>query len=301
MIQRISNRGYFFSATELGHLFDPIMYAPTFDNNSDTASFQNKSILPTGQVSWPSAKSGQGSPLYGGGNTLRIGRPEHPAFNLTENKENRSIALLDLFHTGDPSSTDEAARTGPLVKIRGHVNVNTASRDALRAMAAGALVMDPKLSRKTSTVHAGAPTMAPPVESLRLDAPQREVMADEIADAIMAGRPYPTPSRIALARNVEGIEVFGNRNIYPDEENVQWTDSAAEEVFGRVYQAATVRSRNFRVWIVAQSVAPATAVSDVRAEVRKVYTIMADPGKRTPEGAVVPENVKTRILTVHDF
>jgi len=304
-IQRISNRGYYMSPTELGHVFDPIMYAPTYDNAADTAIIQSDSNrMPPGQVSWPDAKNGKGSPLYGGGNTLRIGRPEHPAFNVSGPKENRAIGLLDLFHTGQPFSTDSALREGSLVRINGQVNVNTATRDALRAIAGGALVMDPGLSKKTSTLHAGAPYMAPPTVPLRLDAPQKEIMADEIADAVIAGRPYPSPSRIALAKNPNGREVFGNREIYPDKENVQWTDSAAEEVFGRMFQAATVRSRNFRVWIVAQSVAPATSASaatEVLAEVRKVYTVMAAPGERTSEGAIVPKNMKTRILTVHDF
>lgn len=302
-IQRISNRGCYFSATELGHVFDPIMYAPMFEDPADTGFFREKSRMPAGQGAWPDAMCGQGSPLYGGGNTLRIGRPEHPAFDRTGGRENRAIGLLDLFHAGQPLAADESLRVGPLVRIDGQVNVNTASRDVLRAIAAGALVMDPALSRKTDTAHAGAPAMAPPTEPLTLEAPQREILADEIADAVIEGRPYPSPSRIALAKNLEGQEVFGNRDIYPDKDNVQWTDSAAEEVFGRIYQAATVRSRNFRVWIVAQSVTPnrPTAKTEVLAEVRRIYTVMADPGERKPDGTIIPGNMKTRILTAHDF
>lgn len=304
-IQRISNRGYYLSATELGHIFDPIMYAPTYNNLVDTAIIQSASNkMPPGQVAWPDAKIGKGSPLYGGGNTLRIGRPEHSAFAISGPKENRAIGLLDLFHTGQPLSADPALREGSRVRINGQVNINTASRDALRAIAAGALVMDPSLSKKTDKVHAAAPYMAPPTVPLRLDAPQNEIMADRVADAVIAGRPYASPSRIAHVRTPDGKEVFGNRDIYPDKENVQWTDSAAEEVFGRMFQAATVRSRNFRVWIVAQSVAPATSpstVTEVLAEVRKVYTLMADPGERTSEGVIIPRNMKTRILTIHDF
>ncbi len=303
-IQLISNRGYFCSVTELGNLFDPIMYSPKFESESDTNVFLTKSKMPLGEVSWPDAKGDQGSPLYGGGNTLRIGRPEHPAFSSTGNIQNRAVGLLDLFHTGQPLTGDTAMRTSPLVKIHGNVNINTASRDVLRAMVAGTLVMDPKLSKLTSTIHDNAPTMAPPTIPLKLDAPKKEILADTIADAIIAARPFASPSRLALAKDKDGNEVFGNRKLYADQKKVQWTDAAAEEVFARAYQSATVRSRNFRVWVVAQSVAPAaspSSVTEIRAEVRKVYTIMADPGKRAADGSIISGTTHTKILNTRDF
>lgn len=307
-IQRISNRGYYISETELGNLFDPIMYAPTFGSAAATKTFRADSEMPAGEVSWPLAVSGQGSPLYGGGNTLRIGRPEHPAFNVTRIQENRAIGLLDLFHTGQPLAVDEALRTGPLVHIRGQVNLNTASRDALRAIAAGSLEMDPALAKKTSPNHNLKLIMAPPTEPLKLGAPENDipaaVTADVIADAIIAGRPYACPSRVALAKRPDGEEVFGNRKIYPDAENVQWSDAAAEEVFSRVYQAAAVRSRNFRVWIIAQSITPSsfsTISPEVLAEVRKVYSVMSDPGVRSSSGGIVPGNSKIKILSANEF
>ncbi len=303
-IQMISNRGYYYSATELGRVFDPIMYAPTFSNTADTNSFRSNSKMPAGETSWPDAKSGQGSPLYGGGNTLRIGRPEHTAFNIDGTKENRAIGLLDLFHTGQPASADVALRTGPIVRIQGQVNFNTASRDAIRAIAAGSLMMDPALSKVTATAHLGAPTMAPPTSPMKLDAPKMTLLADTIADAVVSGRPYGSTSKIALAKDPNGRGVFGNRDLYADSKNVQWTDAAAEEVFSRVYQAATVRSRNFRVWVVAQSVAPAisaSAATEILAEVRKVYTLMAAPGERTQDGAIIPGKTNIKILNSHDF
>ena len=302
-IQMISNRGYYFSATELGRIFDPLMFAPTFAKAADTTSFRSKSIMPAGEVSWPDAKSGQASPLYGGGNTLRIGRPEHSAFNFDGDKQNRAIGLLDLFHCGKPAAGDSQA-TAPFVAIHGQVNVNTASRDALRALAAGALVMDPKLSKTTDTVHVLAPKMTRPVDALKLDAPKITLLADTIADAVISGRPYGSTSRIALAKDVGGREVFGNRDLYPDAKDIQWTDAAAEEVFARVYQAASVRSRNYRVWIVAQSLAPADSASsatEVLSEIRKAYTLIADPGKRAQDGAIIPENINMRVISSNDF
>jgi type II secretory pathway pseudopilin PulG len=302
-IQMISNRGFYYSPTELGRIFDPLMFAPTFANTADTTSFRSKSIMPVGETSWPDAKSGQASPLYGGGNSLRIGRPEHAAFNSDSEKQNRAVGLLDLFHCGKPAEGTTQA-TGPVVRIQGQVNVNTASRDALRALAAGALVMDPKLSKTTDTAHVLAPKMARPVVTLKLDAPKTALLADTIADAVISGRPYGSTSRIALARDSGGREVFGNRDLYPDAKNIQWTDAAAEEVFARVYQATSIRSRNFRVWIVAQSVAPADSVSSatqVLSEVRKSYTLIADLGERAQDGSIIPENINMRVISSNDF
>lgn len=303
-IQMVSNRGYYFSVTEFGRLFDPIMFAPSFKNDASTVSFRSDSKMPAGEAAWPAAVAGQASPLYGGGNTLRIGREEHPAFNTTGDKENRAIGLLDLFHAGKATSEDPASITGPLVRIHGHVNINTASRDVLRAIVSGDLVMDPKLSKKISSIHAGDPAMAPPTVSLEIGAPQKSIPADLIADAIIAGRPYASPSKASLAKNPDGAYVFGNKDLFPDGKSIQWTDSAAEELFARMYQSATVRSRNFRVWIVAQSIEPSDSLSSpihVLAEVRKAYTLMADPGVRSLSGAMIPKNIKIRILSSNDF
>jgi hypothetical protein len=85
---------------------------------------------------------------------------------------------------------------------------------------------------------------------------------------------------------------------------LQWTDSAAEETFARVFEASTVRSRNFRVWVIGQSVAPAASVSatpEVLAEVRKVFTVFADPGERDSNGLPDPAKFRLRILHENDF
>jgi hypothetical protein len=307
VIQRISNRGIFLSASELGHVFDPIMFAPVFANDAVTKQFWNKHLMPTSENRWPDVRTTAhhaNNSLYGGGNTLRIGRPEHPAFDFPGDAGMHASALLDLFHAGQPLAEDPALHTGPLVKINGHININTASRDALRLLAAGKLVMDPALARRLDDAHELTLRMAPPVEPTELGAPSNVMIADRIADAVIASRPYTSPSCLALAKDTDGEAVFGNRNQYPEAENIHWSDAAAEEVFARVYQAATVRSRNFRVWIVAQALNPATGsrpIPQVLAEVRKVVSLHAAPGERAEDGRIRPENFKTRILHVNDF
>lgn len=291
----------FYSATELGRIYDPIMW----DTLAATPGNPWGDVLTTTNP----------SPYFGGGNTLRIGRPEHPKLNTPYSHAAR---LLDLFHAGISRSEDKSKREGPVIRIDGNININTASRDALRAMAAGYLKMDPLLATRTSDNHTLGTRMAPPVSLIQLTAPQISVQADRIADAIIRGRPYATPSEMAGALDTDGkvsvfnvgagtpaqdvldgkLNVFGNRLMYPQNTKIEWTDSAAEEVFARVYEASTVRSRNFRVWVVGQSVAPTgrtNSTPEVLAEVRKAFTVFADPGERRSDGSIDPKKLKITV------
>ena len=308
--QRLSNAGRFYSATELGRIYDPLMWQPTFDNPQDTASIRN-GLMPAARFAWPDVMPGSpASPDHGGGNSLRIGRPEHPAF---DQPGKRAIHLLDLFHAGRSRSAQPALREGNLVEIQGHVNLNTATAGALRALAAGALGQDPLLASVPNTLsHQGAPLMAPPPTPITLFAPSNEhkTEAERLAAAIIRARPFASPSEVALVRDSDGKPVFGNPDRYrpgidlPNNTRVQWSDSAAEEVFARVYEASTVRSRNFRVWVIGQAIAPAastTAAPQVLAEVRKVFTLFADPGERSSEGAIDPAKSQPVVIHENDF
>ena len=298
--QSISNRGRFYSATELGHIFDPIMHAPMFLSSDETSLLRNKGKMPSSSSSWPDVRGSQASSFYGGGNSLRIGRPEHPDFDLITQPGLHAARLLDIFHAGRSRSENPVEREGPVTRIAGHVNLNTASRDALRAMAAGALVMDPLLAKRLGQDHLGAPTMAPPVSPLPLCAPTMANEADRIADGIIHSRPYLSTADLVRAKGIDGVAVFGNRYLYPDNTNIEWSDAAAEEVFARVYEGSTVRSRNFRVWIVAQALGPGAA-AEVLAEVRTVHTLFADPGQRAADGSIVPGKFKITISSSNEF
>ncbi len=287
----LSNRGRFYSTTELGRISDPLLWAvglPTAPNQ------------PWGDIT----NTTQPNADHGGGNTLRIGRPEHPRFSPPNDPGLQATRWLDLFHAGIPRSENKALREGPVIEIQGNINLNTASRGALRALAAGPLGMDPRLAVRTSEIHDKTRLMAPPIDLITLSPPTIIEQADRIADAIIRSRPYAATSNLALAKEASNTYVFGNRAMFPSATRIEWTDAAAEELFARVYEASTVRSRNFRIWVVAQSVVPSTSTNqelEILSEVNKAYTVFVDPGVRGVNGEINPQNVKLQILHENDF
>lgn len=311
---RLANTGLFYSATELGRAYDPMMWRPTYGDLSgspgsggtDTAALLAASgaNLPTRRATWPDVElNSPASMNQGGGNTLRIGRPEHPRFR---DRAGLSAAnLLDLFHAGDPTSEDRDMREGNLVTMAGNVNLNTADKDTLRALAAGILKQDPELGQTTSNSHQTSSLMAKPVAKLKLGAPTRTIIADRIAEALIRSRPFASAAQIANAKDNDDKPVFGNRETYTQNTRLEWSDSAAEEVFARVYDASTTRSRNFRIWVIGQAIAPQDKDDDeepeVLAESKKSFTVFADPGERTEDGDIDASSYRPRVTHENDF
>lgn len=289
---RISNRGRFYSVTELGRIYDPIMWKTLMPKGAN---------LPWGEVENTSESSGD----YGGGNTLRIGRTDHPRFKSNPGMD--AHRLLDLFHTGISTSEMAEKREGNTSLIAGHVNLNTATRDVLRALVIGAFQMDPNISQRSSEIHSTPGLMAPPISPLKLTPQEINDYANQIANAILLARknkPFASPSEIANARGSDGKSVFGNKELLPNGDKIQLSDSASEECFARIYESATTRSRNFRIWVVAQAISPCNTITDnpeVLAEVRRSFTAFADPGLRKPDGSIDPKKTKFRILHENDF
>ncbi|MCH7227181.1 hypothetical protein [Haloferula sp. A504] len=319
---RLSNLGRFYSATELGRVFDPVMWWPTYPDlpnrpgsgAQDTRSLaprppQRGGILPTRRDRWPEVSiAADPSAVHGGGNTLRIGRPEHERFRDEEGL--RAAHLLDLFHAGKSRSEDEAEREGPLVMIDGKANVNTATPAALRSLAAGLLAQDPQLSQVLSPSHRPAPQMAAFTRPMELGAPERDELADYIVNALIESRPFASAAELAEARTrapdgTADQPVFGNRDFHDLGDRVRWNDAAAEEVFARIYEGTTLRSRNFRVWVVGQALAARPAGTagepEVLAESRKVFSVFADPGERDANGEIDPATYRPIITHENDF
>lgn len=291
-VQRISNVGRFYSMSELGHIFDPIMWSPRnkiwsnadmppsdllrYDEHADL----NPEILSTD----PQSDELDAHKRFCGGNSLRIGRVEHSLFRPDYRDKpdkgrplNRGMAatsLLDLFHCGDPNAleTDTQRYTGPLTRIDGHVNVNTASRETLRAVVAGRLAADPLLKKDSMDPD---PDSKKPTVLLAPSKSRTEAQADIIATAIIENRPYITPAEVAekailSAKDEENLKkddelpllkanwpVFGYTKRDPNDDRrviPEWSDAAAEELFSRLYNNSTVRSRHFQVVVTGQTV-----------------------------------------------
>ena len=253
----LSTNGKFFTVTELGNVFDPIQWKPP---NTFTANprYYNCNIDST----WTNT----GAQLYGGGTTLRIGRPEHSRFAFVKLKATdthpvpnmglSSAALLDIFSTFDGYDNG------------GKINLNTAPAPVLRALAGGVTLTND-------------PNMLP---SSTLAVPTR--MTEAFAQGVMRFRavnPFLTPSQLAFIATDYGITnpitshwtntwptnaVFGNTNPTIFLTNAPgntlgttasmgvtaWNDQASEEWFSKIYNLSTVQSWNYRTYVVAQLV-----------------------------------------------
>jgi len=231
---RISNAGFFSNVVELGAIFDPMQWADPSLGASREGKFVHLST------------NGVATNAYGGGNTLRIGRAEHPRFAWTNpvggtnpaqpNMQQSAAALLDLFTVAQDSRIDEG----------GKININTAPPAVLRALAAGVvLTNDPNQVPASFSV----PTQA--------------------VDAFVTGvtnfrakYPFYSPSQLAFIGTDPGWPntnswpagaVFGTTNFGTGSALVTaWNDAAAEEWFSRIYGLSKTFGRHFRIYVVAQ-------------------------------------------------
>ena len=123
---------------ELGRIFDPMQWQTAISMSPSTAP---QAVNPT-NITTSSTNDYQ----QGGGNTLRIGRAEHPRFAFTNmygnsvpsipNMGMSSAALLDLFCLTNGASVGG----GPYSMGGGKINLNTAPAPVLRALAGGILL-----------------------------------------------------------------------------------------------------------------------------------------------------------------
>jgi len=252
----LSTNGKFLNIKELGNIFDPIQWKPpaTFTKNS---MYAGCSI----DATWTT----NGAELYGGGTTLRIGRPEHSRFAFVKlkttdtypvpNMGQSAAALLDIFSTSD--SYDNGGR----------INLNTAPAPVLRALAGGVILTNDSGMKPSST-------LAVP-----------KTMTEAFAQGVMRYRatyPFLSPSQLAFIATDYGATnganhwtntwpknaVFGNTNASIPLTNApgntlgttasmgvsEWNDQATEEWFSKIYDLSTVQSWNFRIYVVAQLV-----------------------------------------------
>lgn len=223
---------------ELGNIYDPGQWSIPPDSNRRWTD-----------IGTTSAADGN----YGGGMTLRVGRPEFTQF---DQPGVRAWQLLDILAIGSSVNT------------RGLVNINTASRDALRVLGAGVL-----LNRDPDKLPAG--DLYPPAISDQ---------ADRFADSVIAARPFLSTAQLSTLK-VAGAPayVFGDPAAWAGGKQPQpseWNDSGTEEYFGKIYPLTSVRSRNFRVFITGQALdKQGKVVSTVSKVVQLYLNPTRDPSK----------------------
>ena len=248
-----SNSGSFQSATELGNVFDPALWSYTIPATNG---------IPSNAISGVNAGAG-----YGGGISLRIGRPEHPKFDIPGA---RASQLLDLLGV-DPGATNQLVK--PQL-VSGKININTAGTNALRALVAGI-----QLQRDLA-----AGTNLPPMTG--------GVVGKWFADAVIARRstaPFLSVAELCSVTNSLG-KIFGNLN--------QWTsakppatfqDAALEELFAKMYDLTSVKSRSFRIIVVGQTL---NEQGKVVATGTKEFQVVLNP-QRDPAGAITNQSIQT--------
>jgi hypothetical protein len=267
----ISNAGKLKSVTELRHIYDPAQWK-----------------MPTTGDKWTDIDStATADAHYGGGFTLKIGRQEFTSFN----KDGvRSSELLDIFCAG------------PRRETRGLINLNTATRETLRALGAGLVLgADPNIKSGTVT---------PP-----LNPPTTTDQADKFADAVIVSRnrqPFITPRQLAQLQSLDAtgkpatdsngnpISFFGNPQQWeatqaaPPNSTWEWNDAGTEEYFARIFDLTSARSRNFRVFVTGQYVDPrfpdAAGNPKLLATAKKVYHVFLHP-VRAADGSITSQQI----------
>ncbi len=302
---RISNLGRFFSVTELGNLHDPVMWVsadqstPNFGLTRPTTFLYDKSRNTTLKSLPLDATPAK---MWGGGNTLRIGRPEHELF---DRPGMRASQWLDLFHTGftgtnlaagtgvdlyatyDPRDHQPPAAASDPVKsgtqpysalydddlhaqglfalVDGHLNVNSAPT----AFEIEMLLRGPFVSSdlRLEKDRFDTPIYSREGDTGTLRSGLRTEAIPPIAAGLMKARPFYSPSH--LARVLSGL--IDQHDALPDHHN----DAEAEETFARLFNTTTLSSRHFRIFTSAEIYHHETG--EVTGRRRRVHEVFLRP------------------------
>jgi len=229
---KISNTGSYSNITELGNIFDPMQWMKNFQTRSEWVNYD----LDVGG-------NAAAHSMYGGGQTLRIGRPEHSRFaftnlvaggNAVPSLGTSAAGLLDLFCV---SNTYNWA---------GKININTAPPPVLAALAGGiTLTKNPMVGATTNTN-----------------------MINRFTNGVMRFRdmyPFITPSQLSFisenhgepywtdGKNWPNYAVFGTNSDGGGLAGVtSINDESREEWFSKIYNLTCVQSFNYRIYVVAQ-------------------------------------------------
>ena len=260
----ISNAGKYASLAELGHIFDPAQVINMNDPNS--VSFVKNKLASRTHLDM----------IPGGGITLAIGRAEFKAFDADGK---RASQLLDLFSLArNPSASPPS--------FGEKINVNTASREVLRTLAAGVtLDADPLF-----------PTLAGKNDAQ---------IGDRLADAILEQRAIAPLRSLSdfneiqktITKNGNNVRTgyFGElENLRNAQSNTPATivlnDAGREQLFAKIMELVTFGSKDFRIVVKGEVLNPnGTVIS--RSSKEYIYRI--SPNRDPATGLVIPGNPPT--------
>jgi hypothetical protein len=193
----------------------------------------------------------------------------------------RAWQLMDVFSTATSSSNN-------VTNTAGRVNINTASRDVLRSLAAGIL------QNRDTAIQPSSLQPPPTGNGLYPPTSAANVQADLFADAVINSRPLLSTSSLSAIRDSQGQPFFGNPNEYQNSTQTpptEWNDPGREELFAKIYNLATTRSRNFRVFVTGQSL---DKNGNVLSTVTKVYQVFINPTRDPTTGAIQSQQVQIK-------
>src|SRR6266513_1254896 len=260
-----STSGNLASVTELANVWDPAQL-------SYSVKYQDpEQKLP--DIPNTATRSASGA----GGHTLSIGRPE---FSMFDQNGIRAWQLLDVFSSKTNSTN--------FTSTAGLVNLNTASRDVLRSLAVGILQNRDPAIQPTSLQGNLYPPTGNGAQPANIE------QADKFADAVINSRPLLSTSALSAIRDSQGRPFFGNPNQYNGSTQTpptEWNDLGREELFAKIYNLATTRSRNFRVFVTGQSL---DKHGRVLSTVTKVYQVFIKPNRDPTTGAIQSQQVQIK-------
>lgn len=328
---RVSNQRRYFSVTELGNLHDPVMWVPGPATGADSIitkqATQRYDLLRGNSLKSLPADAVPGA-AWGGGNTLRIGRPEHKRF---DQPGMRASQWLDLFHAGtngtnlgpDPASPLDPAALYRHHDPRDHQPPPTAPDPVASQTEPSSLLYDPDLNAqgryalihghlnlntaptrfeietllrgpfvscdlRLRTDHFKTPVYVREGEDGILRSGLREESIPLIAEGLMRARPFYSPSHLARVLS----ELIDRHDALPDHHN----DAEAEETFARLFNTTTFSSRHFRIHTAAEVYhAGSGEIVGRSGAVREVFL----RSERDSDGKIVrstPEILSTRLL-----
>jgi hypothetical protein len=197
----------------------------------------------------------------------------------------RAWQLLDIF-SGKTAGSN-------FTNTAGLVNINTASRDVLRSLAAGILEnSDPAIQPASLQPPPQGNGLYPPTGGAAQ--PTNVQQADKFADAVINSRPLLSTAGLSAIKDSQGRPFFGNPNQYQASTQTpptEWNDPGREELFAKIYNLAITRSRNFRVFVTGQSL---DRNGNVLSTVTKVYHVFIKPNRDSTTGAIQSQQVQIK-------